>query len=218
MDYFIFLSQKILAGGVNALLMGILPALTVLLFFGFDFEYLVEDAWNRFQHNRAMKKLEAQGEKRVWKYSSRVRVKDYFPFKLPIGIFVILMVAILSVGAIAGYRTTPMFNDLNRNFLQSYEEYQQRDAEQNPVRTNVRVDLHRIRLDGWNPPKHFYVNFKDLDSGIDYEHVYVSKHCNSAGQLKQGDEFNVQIQVYTVSNQPDKEFREFVNLYGVFCS
>lgn len=217
MDFFIFLTQKILATGAYLVIMGILPAFTIGLFWLFDFEYLAELAREKYNHSKYMKKVVADGGK-PWKYNSDIKLKDYLPFKLPIGIFMMLVMAIVSVGAIGGFMGTPMYRDLSGKTFQTYEEYRAKDAVQNPVRTDVRVDLHRIRLDAWTPPKHFYVDFTDLTSNQSFERVYVSKHCNSASQLSRGEEYNVQVQVYTLSSQPGKEFREYKNLYGVFCS
>lgn len=34
-----------------------------------------------------------------------------------------------------------------------------------------------------NPPKHFYVDLKNIKTGVVNEHVYISKHCNVWKQL-----------------------------------
>ena len=217
MDYFIFLAQKILATCINLATMGILPAFTIWLFWMFDFEYLVEMARERYHHRKRMRKIIADGGT-PWKHSPRVKLSDYLPFKLPIGIIAIIAMFIISIGAIGGYMTTPVYRELSGKIFQTYEEYRAIDAIQNPIRTNVRVDMHRIRLDAWIPPKHFYVDFTDMTSNQTFERVYVSKHCDTASQLSRGEEYNVKVQVYTLSSHPGKEFHEYKNLYGVFCS
>lgn len=214
MDYFIFLSQKILSVGVNLFVMGLLPAFTIGLICAFDFEDLIKSIYGRFKHIKHMKMLAAEG-KQTWEYAPLVTLRDYLPFKLPIGIACILLFTVLTIGAIGGYMSTPMYRSIANNATQTYEEYA---SKQDPVRTNTGTELHRIRLDGWNPPKHFYVDFTDLTSNKSYERVYVSKHCNTSGSLRRGEEYNVKVQVYTLSSKPGEEFREYVNLYGVFCA
>lgn len=216
MDFFIFLTQKILAAGFNIFVMGFLPALTISMFWLFDFEHLISMARDRYRHSKRMKKIAADGGK-VWKYESHVALSDYLPFKLPIGILIIVIMTIISIGSIGGYMNTLVYQDLSEDMFQTYQEYRTKNAIRNPVRTDVRVELRRIRLNGWTPPKHFYVDFTDLTSNQTFERVYVSKHCNASGSLRRGEEYTVQVQVYTLSSKPGKEFREYVNLYGVFC-
>lgn len=85
-----------------------------------------------------------------------------------------------------------------------------------PTRTNIATAIRRFELVSWNPPKHFYVTLEDVESHDVYSSIYVSKHCNNR-QLKVGDEYNISITTYTMSNQPGKVFVEFHNLYSVFC-
>ena len=124
---------------------------------------------------------------------------------------------VASMAFIGFYHDSAIKRGLTSRANMSYEEWLKKKEISNPTRTDIRVDIHRVRLDGWNPPKHFYVDFFDLTTGKEYERVYVSKHCNKANELVRGDEYNIQVQVYTLSTRPGEEFREFKNLYGTFC-
>ena len=154
---------------------------------------------------------------RIFGSPTRIFWSDYFPFKLPLGL---VFVGFMTMGTLAFtgvYSKSNAKKDLTARASMSYEEWLKKEEISNPTRTDVRVDMHRIRLDGWSPPKHFYVDFFDMTSGQEYERVYVSKHCSKTNELVRGDEYNIQVQVYTLSTQPGKEFREFKNLYGTFC-
>lgn len=41
------------------------------------------------------------------------------------------------------------------------------------------------------PPKHFYVDLKDLKSGRVHKKVYISKHCNEWRKLKIGSQWSL---------------------------
>lgn len=103
--------------------------------------------------------------------------------------------------------------------IRGLEDQKKRDeADKQPVRTELGAELRRYRLDGWNPPKHFYVYITDLATGQRHENVYVSKHCGGASSLKRGEEYNITLNKYSLSNQPGVVFYEFANLYNTFCS
>jgi hypothetical protein len=97
------------------------------------------------------------------------------------------------------------------------EQAKRDEATKPPTRTELGTVLRRYRLDGWNPPKHFYVDLTDLETGQKHERLYVSKHCNSSGSLKRGEEYNIVLNKYSLSNQPGVVHFEFTNLYGTFC-
>ena len=78
----------------------------------------------------------------------------------------------------------------------------------------VKREVHRIKLLYLRPPKHVYVDFEDLNTGVTSSSMYVSKHCNSYAQNKGGDEYNVEV-VY--KSKGDKTWVEYQNLYSVFC-
>lgn len=103
-------------------------------------------------------------------------------------------------------------------FHRSYKEYVTgKEAEKPPTRTELGTELRRYRLDGWNPPKHFYVDITDLKTGESFERLYVSKHCNTSGQLQRGQEYNIMLNKYSLSNRPGEVLYEFPSLYSVFC-
>lgn len=82
-----------------------------------------------------------------------------------------------------------------------------------PITT--RNEMVRFKLVGWHPPKHFYVDLQDVETGLVYKQTYVSKHCNGYADLnKLGDEINIQI---TINKQNDREWTTFNNLNRVFC-
>lgn len=83
-----------------------------------------------------------------------------------------------------------------------------------PTRIPIRTDIARYKLVGMNPPKHFYVTLER--NGIVSQH-YVSKHCNRYKDNTIGDEYNLEVEVYRMSNSP-KELIQFNNLYHAFCS
>lgn len=85
-----------------------------------------------------------------------------------------------------------------------------------PVRTDLPGEIRRYRLDGWVPPKHFYVDLTDVKTGQSMGRVYVSKHCNTQF-LREGEEYNLQVQPYTLSTQPSVVHYEFIGLFHAFC-
>ena len=179
------------------------------IFFCFDFEFLAKKGYAQYKKWRYGANISD--------YLLNVEARDYFPFRLPIGTILIIAGIIVSLGAFNEYSSTSMYRSLSSSITESYDEFKLQKESKNPVRTDIRVDIHRVRLDAWNPPKHVYVDFFDLTTGKEYERVYVSKHCNKANELVRGDEYNIQVQVYTLSTRPGEEFREFKNLYGTFC-
>lgn len=86
-----------------------------------------------------------------------------------------------------------------------------------PTKTIVSTDIRRYKLLHWNPPKHFYVTIEDVNTKQVIHNKYVSKHCNIAGSLRQNDEYNIKVTAYKLSNNPNKVYYEFEDLYSVFC-
>ncbi len=44
---------------------------------------------------------------------------------------------------------------------------------------------------GIDPPKHFYLDLKNVKTGIVHRQVYVSKHCNNWRKLKIGSKWDM---------------------------
>ena len=98
------------------------------------------------------------------------------------------------------------------------EEYDKRFAD-DPVitRTEDGSEIRRFILVTWNPPKRFYVTLKDVETGQVYESQYVSKHCNAHHKLVKGDQYNLQVRYFRLSDNPEKRLMEFTNLSSEFC-
>ena len=54
-------------------------------------------------------------------------------------------------------------------------------------------------------------------AGAKHERLYVSKHCNNHGSLKRGEEYNILLRRYELSNEPGVVKYQFTNLYETFC-
>ena len=46
-------------------------------------------------------------------------------------------------------------------------------------------------LIGYDPPKHFYVDLREVESGLIKRHVYVGKHCSRYKELYVGKRFTL---------------------------
>lgn len=97
------------------------------------------------------------------------------------------------------------------------DQYDKRFAD-DPVitRTEDGGEIRRFILVTWNPPKHFYVTLKDVQTGEVYPSRYVSKHCNTS-DLKAGEQYNLQVRYFRLSDNPEKRLMEFTNLPRAFC-
>lgn len=85
------------------------------------------------------------------------------------------------------------------------------------VRTEDGTEVRRFILVTYNPPKHFYVTLKDVETGTVYESQYVSKHCNAHHNLVKGEQYNLQVRYFRLSDNPEKRYLEFTNLRNEFC-
>lgn len=101
--------------------------------------------------------------------------------------------------------------------FESYDEYEAKKKKVVPTRINQINEVRRYELINWKLPKHFYVTFKDVETGFVYENKYVSQYCDGSLKLKQGEKFNLEVQTYALSNDPNSTFVEFKDLYGAFC-
>lgn len=77
----------------------------------------------------------------------------------------------------------------------------------------------RFQLVGIDPPKHYYVDLKNVKTGQMHEHVYISKHCNGWRTDTQpliGREFDLTVTRY---NNGKGEYEEFNadQLRRTFC-
>jgi len=111
----------------------------------------------------------------------------------------------------------PLDSLFHYTLLTPTERLKQVEEQKPPTVKELGTELRRYRLDGWAPPKHFYVDLTDLKTGAKHDQVYVSKHCNNAGSLRRGDEYNILLRRYELSNQPGVVRYEFANLYETFC-
>lgn len=81
-------------------------------------------------------------------------------------------------------------------------------------RHNVKYEFVECRLDAVNPPKHFYVDLTDIKTGIQYKHVYMSKHCNNWRNLTIGDTVVLKREMwYNGGNY----YSSFFDLYSELC-
>lgn len=132
-------------------------------------------------------------------------------------VFAVLFV--LSLSWMVFIWSTPIA-ELPRSGMVSYSTFKAgRDVKEAPPPTQIELgnEIKRYILVSYRPPKHFYVTLKDTTTNEVLENVYVSKHCNSASQLKNGEEYNIPVRKYAWSNSPNIVRYEFKGLYGVFC-
>lgn len=100
---------------------------------------------------------------------------------------------------------------------ESWEDFREDRKKGDPVKKVTSVEIKRYKLLAWNPPKHFYVTLQEVGTGRIIHDVYVSKHCNAARSLVKGEDYNIKVVFYSMSNEPNKIKSEFSNLYSVFC-
>lgn len=163
------------------------------------------------------------------RHSEKKKPVEPVPFKLKAGhawTGVIVVCTIVLSGAQISWMHMPDRNSASRDtrqkFNQTYDQYREQVKRENAaeapiVRTDLKTEIRRYELVSWNPPKHFYVTIEDVVTHGVYPSVYVSKHCNTSGQLKAGQEYNISVTTYTLSNQPGTVYTEFADLYAVFC-
>lgn len=104
--------------------------------------------------------------------------------------------------------------------LQGFNEWKKQKAIDNAppvVSVELGTVVRRYRLNGWIPPKHYYVDITDVETGENFPNLYVSKHCNNYTDNKRGDEYNIELRKYSLSSNPSIVLYEFTNLYRIFC-
>lgn len=68
-----------------------------------------------------------------------------------------------------------------------------------------------------NPPKHFYVDIKDVETGATNTDVYVSKHCNSWRETAVvGNTYRIVVEKYR-DDRNGVQSVKYKDLYEVFC-
>jgi len=107
--------------------------------------------------------------------------------------------------------------NVSKDFMSPFSEYRDKTLEKAPTVTELGTEIRRYKLLSWNPPKHFYVDIQDVETGVVTSNVYVSKHCNKHGELQRMQEYNIVLRKYKTSVEPDKIQYSFTNLYSVFC-
>lgn len=80
----------------------------------------------------------------------------------------------------------------------------------------VKTQVERFVLVKLDPPKHVYVTLKSVVDGRVYERLHVGKHCNSWRDNRDGDEYNIQMNVY-FDPKTQQTYSTPTNLYETFC-
>lgn len=113
--------------------------------------------------------------------------------------------------------------DWKEKLLESYSEYSKSTKEEirkesivAPTKVMLPREIHQFYLVEFNPPKHVYVSIEHVNSGVSYNHLYVSKHCSTTPVTH--DTYNVVVQPYYMSDNPKEIKWEFPNLYQEFCN
>lgn len=156
----------------------------------------------------------------AWPQDKNVMVKP--TFGRAVWIVSIALFGLISYGAqlnwIFNNQPSPIMDMLRKNFYQNFEEHLHEQESKKPViRTDLRTEIRRYELISYDPPKHFYVTLEDVKTHQVFTKMYVSKHCNSASTNKIGDEYNIRVTTYALSDQPNLVFLQFHNLYDTFC-
>lgn len=131
----------------------------------------------------------------LWKANVRRDVRDRFDS------FALRISAVLGImGAIVGGNMA-----ISNGILMA--------TRQAPI-TIVKAEVRRYELLDYDPPKHFYVELRDVKTNQVYQRVYVSKHCNEYRKLEIHGEYNLQVQVH---EQEGKQWLVFTNLAQELC-
>lgn len=116
-------------------------------------------------------------------------------------------------GCILGFRLLHAIH-VTEDFTQSFDKF--KTGTIRPEKVLLSTDVVRFKLNSWRPPKHFYVDIEDVATHKEYNSVYVSKHCNIK-DLKLGDEYNIKVNRYYMSDNKTVILQEFTDLRSVFC-
>jgi hypothetical protein len=133
-----------------------------------------------------------------------------------VGYIVLPFAVILGVAYLPWMWQSPLIETLSEG-VTSYSEFKKARGTEKPYAIEHGIEIRRFYLVKYSPPKHFYVTLKDVETGVVSSDLYVSKHCNRANENKPGDQFNIGVRKYAMSDQPDKILYQFQNLYSAFC-
>jgi len=86
-----------------------------------------------------------------------------------------------------------------------------------PKRINLSTEVRRFKLSSFTLPMHVYVSLTDIKSGQVFSRIYVAKYCNAASSLKKGDEYNLLVTRYYLSNDPSEIKYDFIQIESAFC-
>lgn len=76
------------------------------------------------------------------------------------------------------------------------------------------VETRKFEILEINPPKHFKVSLRDVESDIVFEDISVSKHCNSWRELYVGQIVYLEVGYYTTNN---KYVAEILHIRECLC-
>lgn len=78
-------------------------------------------------------------------------------------------------------------------------------------------ETRTFRLVGVDPPKHFYIDIKDVETEEVTNYVYVSKHCNSWRETAVvGKAYQVVVETY-YDDRDNSRNKEYKDLYEILC-
>ncbi len=130
-------------------------------------------------------------------------------------VYIILALMAIIVLSLHLYNA-PNFQGLYNSYT-TFDQYKASEAKPIPSIIQQGNELRRYKLLAMNPPKHFYVTLQDVNTGVISPSVYVSKHCNNYKTNVIGDEYNISVKWYVMSDAPQVVKYSFTNLSGVFC-
>lgn len=85
-----------------------------------------------------------------------------------------------------------------------------------PQQKNVTYVVKQYKLVSFDPPKHFYVTLQDVETGVIYHDIHVSKHCNNSDNLKIGTVYSLK-RLHWIQDGRDIYDFDDNELYQKFC-
>lgn len=83
-----------------------------------------------------------------------------------------------------------------------------------PPDKEVAREYRQYRLLELNPPKHVYITVEDIKTGYVWNHLYVSKHCNSWRKIPNGSIWGFELVTY---EKPDGSRYQELDNYKNIC-